>query len=469
MNIILLISDTFRYDNLFDRAAAAPLGMPVRTPCLDAFAERAVSLSRHYNGSFPTIPHRTDLTTGRFGWPWYGWQSRLESSRNHLPEILRQAGYVSQLLCDCPHLFRANFHVGFDAAYVTRGQEADVYFTRMNRPIGHVMPPEKTRAPGGHFGRTNLVDLAAWQNSDWRAEAEEDRFPPRTAALACRWLEENYRYDPFFLWVDFFDPHEPWDPPEYMVRRYDPDYRGTPMLHPNYGRACDYTPEELKNLRAHYCAEAELVDRWVGRVLQKIDDLALWDNSIVIFTTDHGMSIGEHNRTGKSNINPGDGRHWPVYAEVAHIPLLVAAPDLAGGREVDRFIQPPDILPTLLDLAGLEVEPPEPLHGRSFAPLLRGRPGEWDRRFAVTASHLRLTPERRAAGKCVTPVLHAEGWAYAPIGPDGRRELFDLRADPYCEQDVAADEPGVADDLHGKLIGWLTDLGAPAEAVAALQ
>ena len=72
-----------------------------------------------------------------------------------------------------------------------------------------------------------------------------------TSELAVEWLEENYQTSPFFLWVDFFDPHEPWDPPEYMVKKYDAEYDGVPMLHPNYGKASDYTPEELRNLRAH--------------------------------------------------------------------------------------------------------------------------------------------------------------------------------------------------------------------------
>ncbi|MFW6164016.1 MAG: sulfatase, partial [Planctomycetota bacterium] len=361
MNIILLISDTFRYDNLGDRAA-----MPVRTPCLDAFAERAVSLSRMYTSSFPTIPHRTDTTTGRYGWPWYPWQSRLASSANHMPKILAQGGYVTQLLCDCPHLFKADFDQGFHGAYVTRGQEGDTFFLRMNTPIARTMPPEKTRS-GRHFQGRNLPDIARWTNQLWRGE--EDRFAPRTARVAIRWLEENYRHHPFLLWVHFFDPHEPWDPPEYMVRRYDPDYDGPAMIHPNYGKASDLTRAELRNLRAHYCAEAELVDRWVGRVLQKIDDLALWDDTVVVFTTDHGMSLGEHNRTGKSNINEGDDRAWPIYPEVAHIPFLVAAPGLEGGREVDALLQPPDVLPTLLDLCGLDLEPPEPFHGVSFAPM----------------------------------------------------------------------------------------------------
>ena len=170
-----------------------------------------------------------------------------------------------------------------------------------------------------HFQGHNLIDLHSWTNRRWYREI--DRFPPRTAELAVEWLEENDQYSPFFLWVDFFDPHEPWDPPEYMVRRYDPNYEGPPMLHPNYGKASDYTEAELQNLRAHYCAEAELVDRWVGRILTKIDDLDLWRNSVVVFMSDHGMSLGEHNRTGKSNINKNDERFWPLYPEIVHIPF----------------------------------------------------------------------------------------------------------------------------------------------------
>jgi arylsulfatase A-like enzyme len=458
MNIIILVSDTYRFDNLSDRAA-----MPVRTPCLDAFRERATSLTRFYTGSFPTIPHRTDMTSGRLGWPWFPWQRRELSTRNHLPMLLGQAGYVSQLICDCPHLFNFGFDKGFSAAMALRGQEADLHFLRMNHAIEQTMPPEKTRDDGPHlFQKSNLPDLHKWQNRDW--QGEEDRFPPRTAATVTRWLEENYQFNPFFLWVDFFDPHEPWDPPEYMVRRYDPDYGGCPMIHPNYGKASDLTPAELRNLRAHYCAEAELVDRWVGRVLQKIDDLRLWDNTIVIFTTDHGISLGEHNRTGKSNINPRDDRHWPLYPDLAHIPLLIAAPGLRGGQTVDALVQPVDILPTLLDLAGITVDPPEPFHGTSFAPLLRGESANGARDCAVAGGFLRAADGKLPGGQ-MTPVLYTEHWAYAPIGQEGTPELYDLRKDPEATANVAANNPGVLRDMHERLLAWFGEAGAPAEAV----
>ena len=459
MNIILIISDTFRYDNLFDRAA-----MPVRTPCLDAFAQRAVSASRMYAGSFPTIPHRTDVISGRFAWPWHPWQDVAKSTANVMPRLLKEAGgHVSQLLGDCPHLMPAGFGSCFDAAHTLRGQEGNVYLLGMNAPIEHAMPPGKTRS-GRHFLDRNLVDIHCWINRNWRYE--DDRFPARTAGLAVNFLEENYRHDPFFLWLDFFDPHEPWDPPEYMVRRYDPVDAGVPMLHPNYGKAGDLTEAELRNLRAHYCAEAQLVDRHVGRVLRKIDDLELWKNSIVIFTSDHGTSLGEHNRTGKSNRNDRDDRVWPLYEEVSHVPFMIAAPGLAGGRTIDAILQPPDILPTILDLALLNIDPPEPFHGRSFAAHLRGKTHEPLRDVAVTAQFLRRD-EGHVPINNATPVLRTQKWAYAPIGVEGRRELYDVESDPLCETNVAADRPDVTGELHERFLAWLTDLDAPQEAIDA--
>jgi arylsulfatase A-like enzyme len=453
-NILIINSDTYRYDNLFDRAA-----MPVATPNLDAFSGRAVSMSAFYTGSFPTIPERTDLISGRYAWPWYPWQQLAE--QNLMPQMLNRHGYVTQLICDCPHLFNTGFNRVFNGAYQTRGQEGDIHLLHMNDPIVPIMPREKTRT-GHHFQDRNLVDLHRWTNR--YPSCEEETFPYRTASHVVRWLEENDSYRPFFLWVDFFDPHEPWDPPEYMVRKYDPTYGGTPMMHPNYGRADDYSAAELRNLRAHYCAEAELVDRWVGRIFQKLDDLGLWDSTIVIFTTDHGMSLGEHNRTGKSNINDGDGRRWPLYPEIAHIPFLIAAPGLQGGTEINILAQPVDILPTLIELNGLRVEPPQPFHGRSFAPSLRGQVQEPLRDWATCGCFLRNQGDA-ISPTAVTPIVYTHRWAYAPIGPDSAPELFDLKADPYAESNVIAEHRTVAEDLHGRLIQWLQDIDAPAAAI----
>jgi len=451
-NIIMIITDTFRYDNLGEKAEEM-----VRTPELDRFArERATTIEKFFAGSFPTIPHRTDFATGILGWPHYGWQPIDRSSRNHVASILREAGYVSQLICDCPHLFNSNFQRAFDAAFQHRGQEGDKYLLHLNDPIETVVPLEKTRYSPIFRGHT-LADTHRWMNRYPRCEAET--FPPRTAQTAVRWLEENYKAGPFFLWVDFFDPHEPWDPPEYMVQRYDPDYQGIPMLHPNYGPSSDYSPEELRNLRAHYAAESEIVDRWIGRILQKIDDLQLWDESIVVITSDHGTSIGEHERTGKSNIHPRDERYWPIYPEIGHVPFLIAGGDIPRGQSLDLIAQPIDILPTLCELADVQVNPPEKFQGRSFADaILKGQ--AFHREYAVSGSYIRSS-DATIPARAVTPFLVTERWGYAPVGAHGEPELYDLTVDPLATRNVASGNAATLRELHRRLLEHLREHNAP--------
>ncbi|HIE29453.1 TPA: hypothetical protein EYP66_19465 [Candidatus Poribacteria bacterium] len=457
-NIILIITDTYRYDNLGDRVEA----MPVRTPELDAFAaERATAVEGFYTGSFPTIPHRTDIATGRLGWPNYGWQPIDQSGRNHIARLFNAKGYATQLICDCPHLFNARFQAGFNAAFQNRGQEGDKALLHLNDPIETVMPSEKTRLSPSFRGHP-LVDQHRWHNRYRRFESES--FPAKTGSLAVRWLEENYRAAPFFLWVDFFDPHEPWDPPEYLVKRYDPDYDGIPMLHPNYGRADAYTEAELRNLRAHYAAEAELVDRWIGRILQKIDDVSLWEDTVVVITTDHGMSIGEHNRTGKSNISDDDDRYWPLYPEIGHIPFLVAAPDVLRGNSLSLFAQPMDFLPTVCNLANVEIEPPEPIDGSSFADALRSGYGH-HRDFVVSGCHLRTNQPGAIPRKATTPFLVTSKWGYAPVGANGAPELYDLSADAMAVDDIAVENEVVVKEMHELLISYLQEHNAPEDAL----
>lgn len=451
-NIIFLITDTFRYDNLGERAVR-----PVRTPELDRFgAERATSVEWFYTGSFPTIPHRTDLASGVLGWPHYRWQPIDQSGPNHVAMMLNAQGYATQLICDCPHLFNARFQQGFEAAFQHRGQEGDKPLLHLNDPLIETQPRETTRL-NPRFRGHPLVDTHRWTNRYMRYET--DMFPAKTAGSAVRFLEENYQAGPFFLWVDLFDPHEPWDPPEYLVARYHPDYDGASMMHPNYGPASAYTPEQLRNLWAHYAAEAELVDRYIGRILQKIDDLRLWQDSIVIVTSDHGTSLGEHDRIGKSNINDADHRFWPIYPEVGHVPFLIAGGDVPQGQSLDLIGQPIDILPTVAELAGVDVASPAPLDGRSFAPQVRSGATE-HRDYAISSTYNQLQNGDLAPND-VTPFVTTQKWGWTPVGPDGQAELYDLAKDPLATNNVIADHPNVAAELRELLLDHLRQHHAP--------
>ncbi|NQT53126.1 sulfatase-like hydrolase/transferase, partial [bacterium] len=226
----------------------------------------------------------------------------------------------------------------------------------------------------------------------------------------------------------------------------------------NYGPATDYTPEELHNLWAHYAAEAELVDRHLGRVLQKIDDLQLWDDSIVVVTSDHGMSLGEHNRTGKSNICDHDPRYWPIYPEIGHVPFLLAGAGVPQGKSLDLLGSPVDLLPTACELAGAGVEPPQALQGRSFAAQVRS--GQGIHRDHVVSGCCIQAPADGRPRKAVTPFVTTRSWGYAPVGAHGTQELYELMSDPLAETDVSDGNESVLADMHALLVEHLREHGA---------
>ena len=448
MNVIVLVSDTFRYDYLGCNG-----NRWIGTNDLDRFAERAVCFDRHYLSSFPTIPNRTDMFTGRFTFPFHGWQP-LARDIPVMSTVFGDAGYETQLICDTPHLMgRGHFcERGFTGAYWIRGQEGDRPLLKGNLPPRQVVPSDaKTRVDEGMRDTKwgNLATLHTWTNRDWAWE--EDRFCVQTARTASRWLEENAGAEPFLLWVDFFDAHEPWDPPEYLVRRYDKSrYDGPPMIHPNYGPASAYSKKELANLAAHYAAEIYLVNKWMGHVLRKIEELGLFDDTIVVFTTDHGMFAGEHNRTGKSNIHPDDDRIWPLYEEIAHIPLMIAAPGVRG-RRVKALTQSVDVLPTLLELTGVRPGGLD-MHGLSLSPLMKGSRRRWSRKYAFSSTFL------RNGGPTVTDGR----WSYLSYGErGGKPELYDLREDPGQRRNVLRRHPEVASRLRRALGTFLKEVGTP--------
>jgi arylsulfatase A-like enzyme len=242
-----------------------------------------------------------------------------------------------------------------------------------------------------------------------------------------------------------------------------------PNPQPNYGKAGDFSAAECRNLRAHYCAEAELVDRWVGRVLRKIDDLNLWQNSIVIFTSDHGISIGEHNRTGKLNINDKDNRYWPIYQEVARVPFLIVAPGLPAGHSVTQLMQSADILPTLLDMLGGKIEPPEPFHGRSFLMNLKAQTDLPIRDFVVVGMYPKSFGETEGFAMKTTPVLYTARWAYAPAGARGTPESYNVIRDPGAVKNLAGNHPWIVARHHAMLLNWLREMGAPEDTIAVMN
>lgn len=463
-NLIVIVSDTLRPDHL------GVNGHPrAKTPELDAWTARCVTFDNARVSSFPTIPMRTDWFTGRFGFLRHGWRD-LDPQAVTLPKLLSQHGYTTQLIADTTHLLRANFWRPFDHFHFLRGHEGDEPLARLNAPRERVVHElAKTRVSSPKADDPTLADKHGHTN--WRRHYEDESQIAELSAVACRWLEDNYRGGPFLLWLDCFDVHEPWFPPEYLWRMYQPEYEGDPMVHPNYNRADIYSAAELANLNARYLAMGTLLSSHLGRVIRRIEDTGLLENSIVVFMSDHGMYLGERGVTGKTHIEPGINDTWPFHVEVSRICWSMHFPPGLGVdnvRRLPQFIQAPDLLPTLLEAVGVEL--PEGVEGVSLMPLLRGETETGPREVTITCSTTGVRPpgEQLFARH---PTVTDGTWTLVLSEPPhpAPPKLYYLPDDPTEQHDVFDQHPIDARRLHSAMLAWLKQHGLPREALERLS
>lgn len=465
-NIILIIADTLRRDFL-----SCYGNKWIHTENIQRFADESLVFDKAYSASFPTVPMRRDVFTGCYTATYTPWAPMTEIEPV-VQGYLSQKGYLTYMIADEPHILENGYHFdkGFDGFEWIRGQEGDRWVTSP-KSTAFRCNPDKIRNPE-RLQKCHMRVRAHWQS-------ENDTFPGRTASAAMRWLEENYTANPFYLYVDFFDPHEPWDPPQYYVDMYDPNYDGEVVDYPLYAKWRDFlTEKELKHCRALYAGEVTLIDRWVGKIIQKIKDLGLWENSVVIVTTDHGFLLGEHGFIGKSLISNKKMKtilsYIPLFEEINHIPCIIHYPNGKTGR-TDAMIQPPDFMPTMLEISGYEgqitmgesfksVLIGEKNTHRSFAlsfPYLKGRgiPISMvkDQYFAVFFSDFK---DKRADLEKMKQDKAVDGESkFQEIWEDAEDMLFDLSKDPQQTKNIALQNPELMAQMKTKFLEYLDELG----------
>ena len=427
------------------------------TPSLDALAARSVRFDAHYAAGFPTMPTRADHLTGRWTMSFMGWEP-LPPGVTTIAEILADRGYHTAASVDTPYYLRGgmNYDRGFQSFFMNRGQ--DTLWTLV--PL-----------PGYHNEALDVRD-------SWRLEM--DRCAPQTFSTAMQWLERHYKED-FFLYIDTWDPHEPWDAPDYYTELYWPDYDGELML-PVYGNWHDvpgYTEEMLRKSHATYCGEVTMVDTWVGRLVRTVENMGLMDKTMIIFTTDHGFMFGEHGGYfGKmaSDKRPDGSLHsygepgssWaysPLFEELIRLPLLVHAPGIAPGvyRGLTSAV---DVMPTVLDLTGMEVPPY--VQGRSLASRMRD-PSLPGRDYVVSSIPFANPGDpvhsvdnllRELSDYPVTTVT-AGDWSLLYSPQEGYSHLYNLADDPRQESNLIEDNPTDARELHHLLVQFMRETRVP--------
>ena len=385
-NIVVIVSDTMRTGHL------GCYGNPnIQTPSIDAFAKRGTRFTRAYPESLPTVPARRAFHTGRRAYPFRdyrpvpwdllylpGWQP-LHNDEDTLAENLAGAGYQTGFVTDTLPYFAPgyNFYRGFWQWEYIRGQQQDKWrsafalsdeqLRRYGNPAEMLKKPHDL--PAQHVANTAHV------------KAEDDTSTVKTFKWGMQFIEDNCNAGrPFYLMMDFFDPHEPWEAPDNYYALYgDPNYSGRRIIHCGYGPAdkFGYTPDELHYVEAQYCGLVTMLDTWFGKFMARLGELGLAKNTAVFFISDHGTNFCRNPRRiiGKPSAY--------LYPGTVHLPLLVRLPDgSCAGETRDEIVYNIDMVATIYDLAGVESE--QGIDGRSLMPLLSDE-GAWTgREYATT-------------------------------------------------------------------------------------
>ena len=349
---------------LFDSLCRTAMGCygltPVRTPNFDRFAARAVTFDTHFVGSLPCMPARRDLHAGRLNFLHRSW-GPLEPFDNSFPETMREAGIHTHLVSDHMHYFEdggATYHGRFRTWDFIRGQEYDPWKAMVEPPLSRL---RAMYAPKHYpLGEEWSKRLQHAINTEFMPE-ERDLCLPRCFESAFEFLDYNRSAKNWFLMLECFDPHEPFQAPKRFKEQYPTGWGGGVLDWPHYEKVTD-SPEEIAEIRANYAALVSACDHYFGRLLDYFDRHDLWKDTALVLSTDHGFLLAEHDWWGKNLM--------PYYTEISHIPLIVHHPDHAGraGERRRALTQTMDLMPTFLDFFGLPV-PPE-VRARSLVPLL---------------------------------------------------------------------------------------------------
>lgn len=273
--------------------------------------------------------------------------------------------------------------------------------------------------------------------------------------LACLWLERYPGKEPFFLQIGLPGPHPPYDPtPDYLAKYADrplPEpIRGNFDAQPSALRAlrqqhlsedhdaivhlADPSQEQMRRQRAHYYANVSMIDAQVGKILDALEARGVLENTIIIFSSDHGDCLNDH----------GHSQKWTMYEQSVRVPAIVCGPGIRSSLQVDDLVSLMDLGPTILELAGVEV--PSWMEAKSLRPYLKGETVPV--RDCVFSEH--ANDKILEKTQFMTMVRKGD-WKLVHFVDSDEGQLFDLWVDPQ-EVNNRWDDPECADVKQSRLL-----------------
>ena len=473
------------FDSLNRRMLPPYGGDWVHAPNFQRLAERSVMFSNSYVGSMPCMPARREIQTGRYNFLHRSW-GPLEPFDDSVTEILGESGIYSHLVSDHYHYWEeggCNYHTRYTSWEIARGHEGDPWKGEVTDP----QIPEHVGDRGGKNWRQDWVNRKYMQKEELQPQV-------RTFEMGMEFIRTNADADNWFLHIETFDPHEPYFTQQHYKELYPDKYDGPHFDWPSYTPVTE-SKEQVQHMRYENAASVSMCDTYMGKILDLMDDLDLWDDTLLIVCTDHGFLLGEHDWWAKCV--------QPFYNEVAHTPLFLWDPRTKRSDETSNaLVQNIDWGPTLLeyfevpatfDMQGIPlttaVNSPEPLREAVLFGVHGGHVNVTDGRYVymrapakpenqplyeytLMPTHMRHTfevDELQDIG-LAEPFSFTKGCRTMKIdaGRSGWRDmfrfgtlLFDLVQDPAQEHPI--NDPDIEMRLEKLLVKLMRENDAPPE------
>jgi len=465
-NVLLITCDQLRLDALgcYDNPV-------IRTPHIDALAARGVRFERTFTALPACAPNRASMATGRYP-SVHGLRDNgmvLPESETTLMHTLRDAGYQTcgvgkmhfgpqwrypkgggPLVDPTPDMAinpQPNDDTlpwyGFDRVMLSEDNRVGPYEQYLNHHGYNIWDDPHSFSYPQHATVRSAWPEAHHQTT-WVADRSIDMITDRDADR------------PMFMWTSFVHPHHPFNPPAPFDTLYDPADMPLPVFDPDevarwpeayrtkyFAEQGGHeaigmhrlTDADWQRVRAYYYGMISLIDKQVGRLTETLKAQGILDNTLIVFTADHGEMLGDHHLLFKGTI----------FDEVSNVPLIIARPGDTGGSRCDELGCSTDLMPTILDLLGLGI--PDTVQGASLMPCVTGE-GTPPGRDAILIEHgdgLRVMRTGR----------DLLGWR----GPGQRGEWYRLDDDPHCLHN-RWDDSALAERRHElieQLLGLVTN------------
>lgn len=439
-NLIYVFADQLRYSSLGYAGDANAL-----TPNLDAWSRECTDLCQAVSGHPVCAPYRASLLTGKYTTSTGMVINEIRMNTHHhtFADVLNENGYETAYIGKW-HMYAAQLGNHYDArnSYIPKGRDRlgfNDYFA-------------------GYNFRHEYNPGTAYYHLDSPEKIYYDRYEPDAQTdMAIAQLQRLSRGSrPFALFLSIGTPHDPWVPEnvpaEYLERFRDRDFRLPPNYLPDNDPHADewarLSPQERDSLtewmRVYYAMTANLDDN-MGRLMAAIREMGLDDNSIVIFTSDHGELFGAHGRRAK-NI---------FYEEAVRVPFLIRwQGQLAEGAKRDFVFNTVDIMPSLLSLMGLPI--PEEVEGTDLSACIRGEADTQEGALMMCTGPTAVFGDGNE-----WRAYRTKQYTYAVFKADGLELLFDNRRDPYQMENLMGD-PAYAEtaaDLRARMLARMERIG----------